>query len=231
MLSPSFCIHSTANPRDKTSIKPLLTFFKALYSSNISESKDFPEQAMIHRSPRLEPVHAPESALELPHRSPHPWGLWIDPYQVQGWKGWELWGWRLERNCWGWRAVDRAGKELIGLERSWQILVLCVSSKGSPRTCNSSPNLPQVVPISWRELVPEKAHGAGISHLMPVAVLQWNSASQIWRQCKESSKRASRYLCVAKDIFYGHFISRAALPCLPPENCLFLQSEFILKAY
>lgn len=43
---------------------------------------------------------------------------------------------------------DRAGEELLGLERNSQVLVQCVSFKGSARTCNSAPNLPQVVPVS-----------------------------------------------------------------------------------
>lgn len=62
------------------------------------------------------------------------------------------------------------GEELLGLERNSQVLVLCVTSKGSLRTYNPALNLPQVVAVSCRELVPAKAHGT---------IFQQNSASQI----------------------------------------------------
>lgn len=111
MSPPSFCTHSTTNPRDKTSIKLLLTFCKALYSSNTLESTDFPAQAAIHRSPRLELVHAPENqhwSCHITHPIP---GDYRSPPST-GMKRLGMMG--LERSCWGWREAAGAGKKLSG---------------------------------------------------------------------------------------------------------------------
>lgn len=103
MSSPSFCTHSTTNPRNKTSIKLLLTFCKALYSSNTSESTDFPAQATIQAG--AHPCSRQHWSCHITHRVPGDYGS--IPIQYRDEKA-------GNDGAGAWRGAAGAGKKLSG---------------------------------------------------------------------------------------------------------------------